>query len=815
MSKSKLEIKREFEAFASKISRLEAMRHELDALDVKGVEQQAQHIRSRLTDVQALPQLEKDMVALKQAIVHKAASHNEHHGHSDRKLVADSKKLHEESQKMKHRIGQLQHLIEEKRKISCKKQLSVEEVSYVKDMPQLEKELASLRTEFEAHMRGPHMKVDAGVGMLVDTHFDEFIGQIKSELTARLKDKEHVMDDRLSSDLDTQKTLFAQRYKALVEETQRRYQNDVKNKLDKEVRSHFEHDLQQRLKAERIKIVEQLVHQNSKKLHQQRMHLSAQLHTSFVKKEQGLNERLHKKEQALSKNLAQRRAVLAQRVKGAEAHERIVMQREQAMKAALEHKQKAIEKQHADLERATQEHIDELKKKGDELDRTKAALIHTERANLAAKERALSQLYRNRLAEAVHAHHKVLHDTLREARVKHEKTLANWHVKEKAAQAHLAQKSQALQTELDSVAAKRDSYEHHLASLKTAKTHLTEQREKLLASLKQQHSQLEHEREALHKQIEQAQKASAASLAEMRSSMHSQLKAQLHGHEMRYHERMESLERDMHEKLTSQRHAIRVKAENLLRAKLHHQQKAFEESSKKERVLLSEQLKELAGRKEEYLSQLARHKKMLKDHADAALQRTLRTKERALEAILKERHSALSRELSRLESRRKNFEKRSLMLKKSAQKTRIVRVQALRVLQEQSARSQAEREKLHKQLATLHAEHQRTMQRTKAAMDAQLRAQTVANERAYNEKVEEMKSSMQQQLVREKHALKSKSERVIESRTRQRESSLRKQLDAEYRQKMKALLAQKEAELQKRKAMLEQHVMDHIRKMLH
>jgi hypothetical protein len=43
-----------------------------------------------------------------------------------------------------------------------------------------------------------------------------------------LKDKEHVMDDRLSSDLDTQKTLFAQRYKALVEETQRRYQNRVR-----------------------------------------------------------------------------------------------------------------------------------------------------------------------------------------------------------------------------------------------------------------------------------------------------------------------------------------------------------------------------------------------------------------------------------------------------------------------------------------------------------------------------------------------------------------------------------------------------------
>jgi hypothetical protein len=231
--------------------------------------------------------------------------------------------------------------------------------------------------------------------------------------------------------------------------------------------------------------------------------------------------------------------------------------------------------------------------------------------------------------------------------------------------------------------------------------------------------------------------------------------------------------------------------------------------------MLSEQLKELAGRKEEYLSQLARHKKMLKDHADAALQRTLRTKEHALEAILKERHSALSRELSRLESRRRNFEKRSLMLKKSAQKTRIVRAQALRILQEQSARSQAEREKLHKQLTTLHDEHQRTMQRTKAAMDAQLRAQTIANERAYSEKVERMKSSMQQQLVREKHTLKSKSDRVIESRTRQRESSLRKQLDAEYRQKMKALLAQKEAELQKRKAMLEQHVMDHIRKMLH
>ena len=169
MSKSKLEIKREFEAFASKIEKLESLRHELDALDVRGFETQAQHIRAKLSDVQALPQLEKDMAALRQAIAHRSA-HAEHHETSDRKLSAESKKLRDDTQRLKQRMGQLKHLIEEKRKISCKKQLSSEEVSYVKDMPQLEKELISLKREFEAHMNLSHRKVDAGVGVLVDTH---------------------------------------------------------------------------------------------------------------------------------------------------------------------------------------------------------------------------------------------------------------------------------------------------------------------------------------------------------------------------------------------------------------------------------------------------------------------------------------------------------------------------------------------------------------------------------------------------------------------------------------------------------------------
>ena len=196
MNKTKAQIQKEFNEFAEKIAKLESLKHELDALDTKGFESEARLIRAKLKDIGEIPSITRNISELKKKIEKK------HAGGGDAGAA------------LKRRISHLEGLIAEKKRPRAK-QLTGKEVEEVKDIPKLEGELHKLRKLFEEHMSQKKVKVDTGVGLIVDSKFDDFISQIKADLTEKLREEEKLLRDgeslRLRADLEKRKEVFAEK----------------------------------------------------------------------------------------------------------------------------------------------------------------------------------------------------------------------------------------------------------------------------------------------------------------------------------------------------------------------------------------------------------------------------------------------------------------------------------------------------------------------------------------------------------------------------------------------------------------------------
>ena len=408
MTKNKAQIKKEFDEFAKKIARLEELRQELNALDSKGFESELKLIRVKLKDVNSIPQITRNINELKKKIENRKEARIKAGARRQvsSKLLKEEKALKHDTESMKKKISELERVLSRKKRISTKRQLSKKEVDYINDIPKLERELDSLRNEFdrhgrstgnrvrelekllekkkklavkkqlskqeveyvqdipkleneldilrksfEKHTRSAKVKVDAGVGMMVDTKFDDFINEIKAELSERLKEKETAIDTQLQSDLAARESMFAKRYRNLVEEFHDRYRKQVHNELNKEVRSRFEEELNKRLDEERGKIVGVLVKENMKRLHQERKMLMSGLESEYEKKESKLKENIMREAAKLRNNLSQKRTTLKQRLDKINEKERIM-----AKKGAKLRKEERV------LQRALQNEIRKVKK---------------------------------------------------------------------------------------------------------------------------------------------------------------------------------------------------------------------------------------------------------------------------------------------------------------------------------------------------------------------------------------------------------------------------------------------------------------------
>ena len=155
------ELRSEFEEFSQKVAALKLLKEEIDALDVKGFEAEAGVIRAKLKNIDAIPEIKKELEELRRKISKRDA----------KKLISASKRvpsnliketgrLQEKLEELKsafdrhsviaesslrRKIHELERAIGSKKRVASKRQLSKKEVNYVKDIPDISREIQGLK----------------------------------------------------------------------------------------------------------------------------------------------------------------------------------------------------------------------------------------------------------------------------------------------------------------------------------------------------------------------------------------------------------------------------------------------------------------------------------------------------------------------------------------------------------------------------------------------------------------------------------------------------------------------------------------------
>ncbi len=369
MPKTRVQIKKEFDEFAGKIARLESLRQQLNALDTKGFETDAKLIRAKLKDINAISQITRELIELRKKIEKKYKS--------SPVISAEKKKEHatllKESASMKNKIKELQDLINKKRRISVKKQLSDKELKYVGDIPRLEGELRDLTEMFQKHTSSSKIKVDSGVGIIIDSKFDDFVLAVKGEISQKLREKEKLADNELEHDLDSQKKIFTDKYNMLAREFQEKYRQAVDTKLKEDVRREFNAKLKNRLDSERKKLIGALMRQNARRLAEERK-----------KARKVLQEHYSEREKAFGKSINAQRKVIADRITALKTREKELVSKakghDEEIKRIKERYKKMEKEELARLGRFKRDEESEFKKR-----------IASERKKLNDEERTLAR----------------------------------------------------------------------------------------------------------------------------------------------------------------------------------------------------------------------------------------------------------------------------------------------------------------------------------------------------------------------------------------------------------------------------------------
>ena len=106
MTKNKQQIKKEFDEFANKITQLEFLRQELNALNTKGFESEVKIIKARLKNVDSIPLIRRGITELKKKIEKKkeAKIKTGARRQVSSKLLKEEKALKHDTESMKKKI---------------------------------------------------------------------------------------------------------------------------------------------------------------------------------------------------------------------------------------------------------------------------------------------------------------------------------------------------------------------------------------------------------------------------------------------------------------------------------------------------------------------------------------------------------------------------------------------------------------------------------------------------------------------------------------------------------------------------------------
>jgi len=313
--KSSAKIKEDLEVFEKGIVRLKELDGELKALDTRGFYAEEKKIRDKLKNVSDIPLIEKEIKSLRFKI------NNKHKPKVVRKspfkkIGRDLEDVREELPTIKKSIRRLSEKIDETKKIKG--------------------------------------RVDSGVGVLVDSDFNDFLSDIKFKLSDRIKSREKEVDDVLRADLQKREEKFRDRYEGLVREfnekkrklekkMDEKYTMKVRTDLQREVSEKFNKKLKEKLDSEKVELG---------KKYREELKLHAMEHLN--KSEQELREKFQSE---LDKKVAD----LEKREQ--KEKEELGIEEEKLRESAKESKEKfqsELDKKVADLEKREQKEKEEL-----------------------------------------------------------------------------------------------------------------------------------------------------------------------------------------------------------------------------------------------------------------------------------------------------------------------------------------------------------------------------------------------------------------------------------------------------------------------
>jgi hypothetical protein len=373
-------VRAEFDEFADNVSEMESLKHQLKILDVPGFSRDVKLIKAKMRDVNSVAEVKRDIGSLKKKIDRTKSNASSNASRVGNKVLNETKSV-------KRKISELENKIIKRK--SNRKQLSGKEVGDVKDIPKVERQLNDMKKKLDLLYSKPHVKIDSGVGILVNTKFDLFVDSIKSELSKRLEDKEDLVKGRLDEDLKNQRGLFKEKYNHLVREFHQKYENKVNKELKKKVNSEFSKDLDNKLGEERRILIERLVKENSRRLHSEKRSLSKKLKADQGVKIRNAEKRLRK---SLSnefrlekeKELENEKRVLVKEMNGLERERRSHNKKERdLMKVKNERKLASDKRKLIAIAKEMDRRKNKLKKEIDRLDGKKDRELKIEKKRLS------------------------------------------------------------------------------------------------------------------------------------------------------------------------------------------------------------------------------------------------------------------------------------------------------------------------------------------------------------------------------------------------------------------------------------------------
>lgn len=281
--------RKDFEAFKIGIQRLKELKGELDSLDTRGFSKEEQAIRAKLKNVSEIANIEKGIKILKLKINKKY--------HPRRKKPSRTKEIQKDIKDIKKKLPKTKKIREDIKDIK-------------EDIPELKTEIEKLGEKFSKSKRKNKAGIDSGIGMLVDTDFNNFLSHIKTSLSERVRAREKEVDDTLTFDLQKREIKFKDKYLNLIrefnekkrkveKEFNEKYAVKLKTSLQKEVSEKFDTELQRKLDSEKIKLskvyVAELKNHAREKLNKEEENLKNKLSEEFSKRFTFLEKKYGKK----------------------------------------------------------------------------------------------------------------------------------------------------------------------------------------------------------------------------------------------------------------------------------------------------------------------------------------------------------------------------------------------------------------------------------------------------------------------------------------------------------------------------------------